>query len=267
MRNHINRAWLNHASMILAAGDHVKPRGKNTLEIPHKCIDVDMRTPVMTFPDRKLNYKFMCAEAFWILSGDDRVETIAPYNKNISQFSDDGVRFFGAYGPKVVDQMNYVVSKLASDLDSRQAVINIWRENPQSTRDYPCTLNMTFMVRDGKLNTHVFMRSSDAYLGIPYDVFTFSMVTHLICGFLNQRISAYRSPVSPGTLYLTAASAHIYEENFQNCRDLIDKYINIQPMRESITPELWFHSPDTLMAQLKQLREEGPGSPLRWWEK
>ena len=263
---HINQVWLQHASIILACGEKVKPRGKLTLEIPQKTIEVDMRTPVMTLPDRKLNYKFMCAEAFWILTGDDRVETIAPYNKNLAQFSDDGVRFFGAYGPKIVDQMNYVVSKLTLDRDSRQAVINIWRENPIATRDYPCTLNMTFMIRDNKLNAHVSMRSSDAYLGIPYDVFTFSMVAHAVCGFINQRTSAYMDSVSPGTLYLTAASAHIYEENFQDCRDLIDKYINVQPMVIKKTPDVWFHSPDSLIHQLKDLRESLPGSNLRWWE-
>jgi thymidylate synthase len=264
MKSHINQVWLNHADMILACGDRVRPRGKLTLEIPHKTIDVDMRSPVMTLPDRKLNYKFMAAEAFWILTGDDRVETIAPYNKNISQFSDNGKTFFGAYGPKIADQINYVVTKLVADRNSRQAVINIWRENPSDTRDYPCTLNMTFTIRDGELHNHVFMRSSDAYLGIPYDVFTFSMVAHLVCGFINQRISG--EPISPGTLYLTAASAHIYEENFQDCRDLIEKYINVRNLVLKKTPDSWFRSPDTLINELKALREEGPGSPLRWWE-
>lgn len=130
--------WIDLLWEIADSGSQVGPRGKGTLEILAKTTVVDMKMPVVTIPQRNLGYKFMAAEAHWILSGDNRVETIAPYSKQISRFSDDGVRFFGAYGPKVVDQLSYVVDCLVRDEASRQAVMTIWRERPGSTKDVPC---------------------------------------------------------------------------------------------------------------------------------
>ena len=203
-----SHVWLDLLQDVLENGNYVAPRGKMTREIPQRTIVVNMRKPVLRVPDRKLSFKFMVAEAFWILSGDDRVETIAPYNANIANFSDDGERFFGAYGPKIITQLPHVVGKLRVDKDSRQAGLTIWRENPPQTKDVPCTVAIFFNIRQGKLNTHVFMRSSDVWLGVPYDVFNFSMLSHLVCGLLNEPQSAVDA-VSPGNLFLTAASSQI----------------------------------------------------------
>lgn len=255
-----SKTWLNALNDILTNGDPVAPRGKMTREIPQRTLVVDMRRPVLVVPSRKLNYKFMAAEAFWILSGDDRVETIAPYNSNIKQFSDDGETFFGAYGPKVVGQLQYIIDKLSADSGTRQAGLTIWRENPRDTKDVPCTVAIFFNIRNGsKLNVHVFMRSSDAWLGVPYDVFNFSMLGHLVCALLNSNAGL---DIEPGTLYLTAASCHLYEVNWDVARECL----NAESFGQNITPDALFESPQTLMDVLKALRDSRPGDKLRWWE-
>jgi len=256
-----SRVWLNAINDILANGDLVSPRGKLTKEIPQRTIEVDMRKPVLRVPDRSLSYKFMVAEAFWILSGDDRVETITPYNSRIADFSDDGERFFGAYGPKIVAQLPYIIEKLQVDEDSRQAGLTIWRECPPQTKDVPCTVAVFFNIRGGKLNAHVFMRSSDVWLGVPYDVFNFSMLSHLVCGLLNEhRLTA--DAVSPGRLFLTAASSHLYETNWDDAKMCLGSTV----LDQIETPKLLWNDPQFLMAELKDLRDSRPGDPRRWWE-
>lgn len=253
--------WLGALKDILDNGREVSPRGKLTREIPQRTLELNMRQPVLTVPSRKLSYQFMAAEAFWILSGDYRVETIAPYNKHISQFSDDGETFAGAYGPKIVGQLNYVVNALYQDQDTRQAGLTIWRENPAPSKDIPCTVALFFNIRDGLLNCHAFMRSSDVWLGIPYDVFNFSMLSHLICGYLfNLKVD-----VKPGTLYLTAASSHLYEENFERARECLEYHDPVAYATPQV-PDSLFTDPDLLMQVLKDLRVSKPGMPLRWWE-
>lgn len=254
-----SKTWLTLLNNILHDGELVAPRGKQTRELLQHTIQVDMRKPVLVVPSRKLNYKFMVAEAFWILSGDDRVETIAPYNSNIKQFSDNGETFFGAYGPKVVGQLQYVIDKLIADNDTRQAGLTIWRENPQDTKDVPCTVAIFFNIRNSKLNVHVFMRSSDAWLGVPYDVFNFSMLGHLVCAFLRHNAGL---DIEPGTLYLTAASSHLYEVNWDVARECL----TAESLGQNITPDALFESPQTLMDTLKALRDSRPGDGLRWWE-
>lgn len=260
-----DKEWLDTIHAIMAVGEQVSPRGKLTLEIPQNTLCIDTREPVLTIKDRKLSYQFMAAEAYWIMSGDNRVETIAPYNKNIANFSDDGVTFFGAYGPRILAQLDYVVDKLIEDPSTRQAGLTIWKENPPSTKDVPCTVAMFFGIRDGKLNIHVFMRSSDAWLGVPYDVFNFSMLAHLVCARLNAKIHGI---VEPCMLYLTAASSHIYEQNFDAVREVLK---NNRENREAVkrvvqTPDILYRDERSLMSWLGRLRDSKPGDSLRWWE-
>jgi thymidylate synthase len=261
MKNDATTIWLQTLESILSRGSEVAPRGKLTKELPQHTLIVDMRRPVVVSPARKLSYQFMAAEAYWILSGDDTVAGIAPYNKHIAQFSDDGARFFGAYGPKIKDQLDSVVSKLLIDRDSRQAGLTIWRENPPATKDVPCTVAIFASIRDTALNLHVFMRSSDAWLGVPYDIFNFSMLAHLVCSKLNAQLPIGELCL-PGQLYLTAASSHLYEPNWVDAKVCSGGPYPSQPRAPL---EMW-RTEDDLMAWLKDLRDTKPGDELRWWE-
>lgn len=254
-------SWLEAIRDILVNGVIVAPRGMKTVEIPQRTLKVNMRKPVLRVPTRSLSYQFMAAEAYWILSGDDRVETIAPYNSRIKDFSDDGVTFFGAYGPKIRDQLPYVVSKLLADPDTRQAGLTIWRESPPTTKDVPCTVAIFFNIRNSELNAHVFMRSSDVWLGVPYDVFNFSMLSHLVCAEINQLVAASKM-ISPGTLYLTAASSHLYEANWADARICLSDAV----LDQNETPFELCTSSSYLMSKLADLRNSRPHDPLRWWE-
>lgn len=266
--NEFNTVWVRALEDVLKNGSIVSPRGQKTKEIMQRSIEVDMRHCVLTVPERKLSYQFMAAEAYWILSGDDKVSGIAPWNKHISQFSDNGVSFFGAYGPKIIKQIPYVVKKLCEDPDTRQAGLTIWRECPPKTKDVPCTIALFFNIRNGELNCNAFMRSSDLWLGLPYDVFNFSMLSYLICAELNAASleDTFHPLVTPGALYLTAASSHLYEKNFEAAYNCIKNTQNWCDITNGTTPNLCFLDRETLMETLAILRDSKPGSSLRWWE-
>lgn len=255
-----NMSWAILMSDIIRGGNVVSPRGQRTKELLQKTIAVDMRYPVVTIKDRKLSYQFMAAEALWILSGDNRVDTIEPWNKNISQFSDDGRVFFGAYGPKILNQYHYVIDKLVKDRDTRQAGLTIWRENPPDTKDVPCTISIFFNIRKGKLNCHVFMRSSDAWLGIPYDVFNFSMLAHSVCSTYDK-ICGDR--IEPGILYLTAASSHLYERNWDEAKFILSSNYD---WSSNPTPDGMSKAGSNLLELLSIIRDSKPGDEVRWWE-
>lgn len=256
-----NTAWIKALSTILNAGVPVEPRGKKTVEVPQRTDVVRMRHPVVVNRKRALNYRFMAAEAYWILSGSNVLSELTRYNPKMAEFSDDGVTLFGAYGPPIQAQLDYVVSTLLNDEMSRQAVLTIWRQRPAPTKDVPCTVAMSFMIRDGELNAHVFMRSNDVWLGWPYDVFSFSMVAHLVC----CRLNAVRAtkPIEPGNLYLTAASSHLYQEHWTGARVCLDNTTN-DPILPT-PPELYLDE-GKLMNYLFALRETQPGNSARWWE-
>ncbi len=138
-------AWRRALDAVIRHGAQVAPRGQKTLELPQQTTVVDLNWPIVASPLRRLSYVYLAAEALWVLSGDDRVETIAPYNERLREFSDDGLRFFGAYGPRIMGQLPYVVRKLAADPDTRQAVLTTWRSSPPTTRDVPCLAGDTLI--------------------------------------------------------------------------------------------------------------------------
>lgn len=216
----INKVWCNLLSDIMTKGSIVGPRGKNTKEIIAHQTKIDMNQPVLSVVARKMGYRFMCAEAWWILSGHNRVDLIKPYSKDISNFSDNGITFAGAYGPKIVDQLQYVVECFEQDIESRQAVEIIWRENPRKSKDIPCTISVQFIIRNGKLHCIDTMRSSDAWLGWVYDVFNFSCLSMWIVLALKQK----GINVELGNLTLQAGSQHLYESNFDKVNPIIQKF-------------------------------------------
>lgn len=250
-----NEAWLDLLSDILHLGELTAPRGLTTSELMQRTIKFNMCYPVITVASRKLNYRFMAAEARWILTGDNQVATIAPYNSRIAEFSDDGKVFFGAYGPKVVAQLPYVVGKLRADPSTRQAGLTLWRENPPPTKDTPCTVAIFFTLRHQQLHCHVFMRSSDAWLGVPYDVFNFSMLAYLVCGLL-------ANGTRPGWLYLTAASSHLYEQDWTKATACLGQV----PSQVLTAPEELWQDPQALFRRLCLLQDAPVDHPARWWQ-
>jgi thymidylate synthase len=253
-----DNAWLQAYHDVLEGGDVCAPRGKTIKELPQYTVVVSMNQPVVRVKERKLNYKFMAAEALWILQGRNDVAFLSAVNPNIAQFSDDGVTLSGAYGKQIHPQMDYVVNKLLEDRDTRQAVLTLWKPNPSPSKDIPCTIAMDFKIRNDALNCHVFMRSSDLWLGLPYDIFSFSAVAYYIASRFNEQ-KDQEDKVLIGGLYLTAASSHIYEPHW-----------NMAPLtrpRLGCDAPLWeFAKPDSILADLEDLMATKPGDIRRWWE-
>lgn len=211
----VTEAWANHLQAILRDGITCQPRGKMVTEVPALTMSFDMRHPVIICPTRKLSYRFMAAEALWILTGGNLLAPLVSLVPRMAEYSDDGVTLTGAYGPPFLEQLPYVVNCLVGDEESRQAVIQLWRPSPEPSKDIPCTTSLVFQVRNGELRTQVYMRSSDAYLGIPYDTFSFTMMSLFVLTNLNQqRRRRKKCAFTLGGLSVTAASAHLYQENW-----------------------------------------------------
>lgn len=191
----------------------VAPRGQAVFELTNVNLVIrDARSNVFENPGRDLNYRFGVAEWLWIWFGRNDVASIARYNRHIADFSDDGQTFDGAYGPMIKPQWRQTVNKLRSDRDSRQAILQIYRPPQRETKDVPCTLSIQFLLRNDYLNTLATMRSSDVWLGLPYDAFTFSMLGNIMAGLLG---------VEQGWLAFNLGSSHLYERNLtEACRAL-----------------------------------------------
>jgi thymidylate synthase len=200
------------ADLVARDGRPVSPRGMATREI----LDVHLRVSrprarlVHLPPTRVINPAFAAAETVWILSGSDE-PWIYAYNDRLRHYTDGGL-LLGAYGPRMrgwgghVDQLRRVIEILREDPDSRRAVIQLYdpARDASGHRDVPCTLGYQFHVRDGRLHMSTDMRSQDAWIGMPYDMFTTTVLQELMAGWLGRETGDYRHNVG---------SLHIYERD------------------------------------------------------
>jgi thymidylate synthase len=238
----INRTYKSLVSDVLHAGAMAFPRKMHIRELLFHNTEVPMSSPAITLSDRDLDYKFMAAEASWILKGSRRLDD--GVHKNLVKYSDDGVHMSGAYGPLFVQQLRYVVSKLSDDPDSRQAVVTIWSPSPRDSKDIPCTVSLQFLVRNNVIHCYASMRSSDVWLGWPYDAFTFSMMTLYVALHLSSRPDL-------GRLHLCVGSQHIYERHFTKAESLLES--NTRHGSNLCILTHMFNTPDDLIIRLDSL--------------
>lgn len=208
-REDFGTAWRTLLADLYDKGQFVYPRGIACRELLGVTLKVDQGlSNVLVDPVRKPSYRFMVAEWLWIYFGRNDVASISKYNPVISRFSDDGKIFAGAYGPPVRQQWPQLVRLLKEDPQSRQAVLQIFSQPRGQTKDVPCTLNLQFFIRDQKLHTIASMRSSDVWLGLPYDVFNFTMLANCLSAELGPDINV-------GTFTIHLGSSHLYETNVE----------------------------------------------------
>lgn len=151
-------------------------------------------------------------ELLWYFSASNDLEFIKYYIPHYSEFSDDKTTIYGGYGPRLFNmhgkynQVNQIIDLLKEKPTSRRAVIQLFdaKDLEQHYKDIPCTCTLQFVIRDERLHLFVSMRSNDAYLGLPHDVFCFTMLQEIIARSLDVEIGQYSHAVG---------SLHLYEKD------------------------------------------------------
>ena len=228
---------------LLEEGKKVRPRGMLTKELMQETFGIeDPNSSLIYIPGRNFSIAHAIHESFLIFCDNNRVNVAGYFNKNIAQFSDDGNTLYGSYGHRIAKKMQGVLDKLKEDHDTRQALLTIHRVDDSivKTKDPPCTITLQFTIRDEKLNMHVYMRSNDIVWGTPYDVFVFTTI---------QKVFANTLGIPIGKYYHTATSLHMYERDFEKCREYIG---HCEPIEYKIESKFynWSYCADKLVRML-----------------
>lgn len=156
-------------------------------------------------------------ELLWYLSRSNKVEFIAYYAAKYRDETEDGKTIHGAYGPRFfskqatdstlkINQIKNVLDILRSRPTTRRAVIQLF-DASDLTRDFkevPCTCTMQFFIRKERLHLLVNMRSNDAYLGLPHDIFAFTLLQEIFARSLGVELGSYKH---------VAGSMHLYSDH------------------------------------------------------
>lgn len=169
-------------------------------------------------------------EFFWYLSGDTKLDFIDYYvPKRFQEESDDQVTVRSGYGDRLfnwrnLNQFQNVVELLKSKPSSRKAVVQLF-DAEDLAKDYksiPCTCTLQFLIRDNALHLFTSMRSNDAFIGLPHDVFSFTMLQELIASIVGVQVGEYKH---------CAGSLHLYKDKFAAAQTYLDEgYQSITPM-------------------------------------
>ena len=158
-------------------------------------------------------------EFLWYLSYSDDLDFISYYIDFYKKLYPNGGPVTGAYGPRLKSpsgqDQNLNVLNVLSRPDSRRAVIQIFAATDIviDHRDTPCTCTLQFFRRDERLHLMAHMRSNDVYLGLPHDVFSFTMIQELLARKLGLEVGIYKHAVG---------SLHLYDRN----RDAAQSYLD-----------------------------------------
>jgi thymidylate synthase len=211
------------AGQLIVAGETESVGSKRTSkEILHYSLVIeDPRQRLLWKSKRSFNLPGAVARFVWIMAGSDRLKDIEFYwGKKVTKFSDDGVMIPGScYGQRMLNsapgcnQIQGIIKRLRNDEATRRAAVAVYRAEDavRSSSDIPCTFGLNFHNRSGVLHASVVMRSNNAWILFPYNLFEFSLLSEAIAAEVG---------LSLGAMHYYAMSMHVYAEDFLSAAEL-----------------------------------------------
>ncbi|WP_425402114.1 thymidylate synthase [Halalkalibacillus halophilus] len=150
------------------------------------------------------------------------------------QFSEDFGHLGDVYGKQwrhwqtqqgdTIDQINQVIYDIKNNPDSRRLIVTAWNpEDIPSMALPPCHTLFQFYVQDGKLSCQLYQRSGDLFLGIPFNIASYALLTHLI---------AHECDLEVGEFIHTLGDAHIYHNHFHQVEEQLSRNVKTLPQLE-----------------------------------
>ena len=172
--------------------------------------------PLLT--TKKVHLKSIIHELLWFLSGDTNIKYLkdngvtiwdewADENGNLGPVYGHQWRSWAAPDGRVIDQISQAIDLIKHHPDSRRILVSAW--NPAEIDQMalpPCHCLFQFYVADGKLSCQLYQRSADTFLGVPFNIASYALLTMMmaqVCG------------LQPGEFIHTFGDAHIYRNHFE----------------------------------------------------
>lgn len=246
------RTVLEHGSDIQAGSSQSIGSKKSSREILNfSCVISQPRRRLPLNPARKVNLPAAVARFVWMMAGSDRLADIAFYEPKVRSFSDDGIAVPGSsYGQRILrprpglNQLESAIARLKQEPASRRAAISIYHPEDavRESRDIPCAFGIFYHIREGGLAATTLMRSNNAYILLPYNIFEFSLLAEAV---------AVEIGVPLKTLCHTAISMHVYAHDLDAAAKVVGSFDSWSPQ----APPQDFPAIPTGSSPLQAIRE------------
>ena len=178
---------------------------------------------------KKVHTKSIIHELLWFLKGDTNIKYLKDNSVTIwDEWADENGNLGPVYGyqwrswPSAsgehIDQISQLIDQIKKNPDSRRLLVNAWNVSEISKMKLPpCHILFQFYVADGKLSCQLYQRSADLFLGVPFNIASYALLTHMVAQVCNLEV---------GEFIHTLGDAHIYSNHFDQ--------VNLQLTRDPL---------------------------------
>ncbi|MFI9653510.1 thymidylate synthase [Guyparkeria sp. GHLCS8-2] len=238
------KAYLDLMQRVLDHGvDRDDRTGTGTRSVFGHQMRFDLSEGFPALTTKKLHLRSIIHELLWFISGDTNVRYLQDNGVRIwNEWADENGDLGPVYGAQwrswptrdggTIDQLGQVIEQIKTNPDSRRLIVTAW--NPADVPEMalpPCHLLFQFYVANGKLSCQLYQRSADIFLGVPFNISSYALLTMMIAQVCN---------LEPGEFVHTLGDAHLYHNHLEQAREQLGREprrlptIRINPERRTI---------------------------------
>lgn len=216
------RQYLDYLQHILDHGvQKVDRTGVGTISVFGYQMRFDLTEGFPLVTTKKLHLKSIVHELLWFLQGDTNIKYLNDNGVSIwNEWADSEGNLGPVYGRqwrawqtsdgRVIDQMTQLVQQIKTNPDSRRLIVSAWNAGELDKMALPpCHLLFQFYVANNKLSCQLYQRSADSFLGVPFNIASYSLLTHMI---------AQQCDLGVGDFVWTGGDCHIYSNHFEQVK-------------------------------------------------
>ena len=213
------QAYLNLLKHILDTGNQKTDRtGTGTHSVFGYQMRFDLQKGFPLVTTKKVHLKSIIYELLWFLKGETNIAYLKENNVKIwDEWADAHGNLGPVYGKqwrswetkdgKLIDQISDVIHQIKNNPDSRRMIVSAWNVGELSEMALmPCHNMFQFYVADGKLSCQLYQRSADVFLGVPFNIASYALLTMMM---------AQVCYLQPGEFVHTFGDVHIYNNHFE----------------------------------------------------
>ena len=212
---------------VLDNGVHKSDRtGTGTRSVFGRQIRFDLSQGFPLVTTKRVHFKSIAYELLWFLRGDSNVGWLREHGVSIwDEWADADGELGPVYGVqwrswptpdgRHIDQISEVIDQIRTNPDSRRLIVSAW--NPADIPDMalaPCHALFQFSVAEGRLSCQLYQRSADMFLGVPFNIASYALLTHLI---------ADQTGLAVGDFVWTGGDCHIYDNHVEQVTEQLTR--------------------------------------------
>lgn len=212
---------------VLESGTHKSDRtGTGTTSVFGRQIRFDLAEGFPLITTKRVHFKSIAYELLWFLRGDSNVRWLQDNGVTIwDEWADESGELGPVYGVQwrswpapdgqSIDQLSDVIEQIRRSPDSRRLIVSAW--NPADIPDMalaPCHALFQFYVADGKLSCQLYQRSADMFLGVPFNIASYALLTMMV---------AQQVGLEPGDFVWTGGDCHIYDNHIEQVTEQLSR--------------------------------------------